>query len=110
MDIPPPAETGRLAVSSPVLRAHAAGWDQLSHTLSRQATTIAGLSLTGRRAGPFADFLAGYEGLVSELRDRCAEGAGRWVDIADTLIAVANEFDSHDVEHGQQLARLDEDL
>ena len=101
--------SGRIRVSTPVLRSHAGRWDGASHLLQGQADLVSGLSVDAATAGPFAAFAPGYDGLIQQLRDRLVEGAGAAAQIADTLVGVANDYDSHDTEHRHTLKMLDED-
>ncbi len=100
--------TGRTRVSTPVLRNHANRWDTAGQQLSSEADLVAGLSVDGVAAGPFAGFAPSYDGLVDQFRARLHQGAQAAAQIADTLIGVANEYDSHDTEHRQTLHHLDE--
>lgn len=92
-DLPSGAE---VTVATDVLRREAGVWDEQSAKLSALSTKVSAMEFGRLEAGLFQLMVGPYNDVIQAVAARTREGTAAMASIGQTLVSVANTYDTED--------------
>ncbi|MFG2628895.1 hypothetical protein [Streptomyces sp. NPDC048473] len=87
-----------LKVITDAIRTDVGTWDEQAKSIGEVSASIKGMQQNPTELGIFAPLFIAYNGVITHLSSRCAEGNVEMSKIADELVRNAKAYDDQEVD------------